>query len=433
MGSVIGYVGLSHLGIISSAATAAKGFMTVAYDADAELCQSLESGRLPIHEPGLADLLSEHRQRLTFTSDAGRLRGCDVVIVALDIPTDDQGASKLQVLDQLIASVRGHLNPNAVVVVLSQVCPGYTRGLRNRSAIANLYYQVETLVFGQAVERAMRPERIIIGCGDPAAPLPASYAELLAAFGCPLLPMRYESAELAKTAINLMLVTSVTATNTLAELCAAIGADWSEIKPALRLDRRIGPYAYLDAGLGLSGGNLERDLQTLRGLAVEAGTDAGLIDVCIHDSQYRSGWVLRQLSRLVPVNGHAPVVAIWGLAYKPNTRSTKNAPGVGLIRNLAELPGRYAMRVYDPEASFPGEVPAQMVLCNSPLEACHEADALVVMTPWRVFGQTPMARVKEQMRGSVVIDPWDCLPATDCHAAGIVPVRLGVRRASFAA
>src|SRR5262249_8025363 len=122
MGSVIGYVGLSHLGIVSSAATAAKGFATVAYDADAALCQSLESDRLPIHEPGLADLLSEHRQRLTFTADASRLRECDVVIVALDIPTDDHGASKLQALDQLIASVQGHLNPNAVVVVLSQVC-----------------------------------------------------------------------------------------------------------------------------------------------------------------------------------------------------------------------------------------------------------------------------------------------------------------------
>src|SRR5439155_15766795 len=132
-----------------------------------------------------------------------------------------------------------------------------------------LHYQVETLIFGRAVERALFPERFMVGCADPGQPLPQGFDEPLAAFKCPILPMLYESAELAKIAINIFLVASVTATNTLAEVCERIGADWGEIAPALRLDKRIGSSAYLSPGLGLSGGNLERDLATVLGLASE--------------------------------------------------------------------------------------------------------------------------------------------------------------------
>src|SRR5262249_61279085 len=129
------------------------------------------------------------------------------------------------------------------------------------------YYQGKTLVFGQAVERALKPERPIVGCAEPAAPLEARFRTVLSAFGCPILPMRYESAELAKISINCCLVASVTVANTLAQVCEKIGADWGEIAPALKLDRRIGAYAYLAPGLGIAGGNLERDLATVQRLS----------------------------------------------------------------------------------------------------------------------------------------------------------------------
>ena len=165
--------------------------------------------------------------------------------------------------------VDGAARPDAVVVILSQVPPGFTRA-RQRAGRA-LHYQVETLIFGRAIERALYPERFIVGCADPTAPLPPAYRQFLDAFGCPILPMRYESAELAKISINMCLVASVSVANTLAELCEQIGADWSEIVPALRLDRRIGPHAYLTPGLGIAGGNLERDLATVCALADRAG------------------------------------------------------------------------------------------------------------------------------------------------------------------
>src|SRR5208282_3885562 len=133
-----------------------------------------------------------------------------------------------------------------------QVPPGFTRGVA-RVPHERLIYQVETLIFGRAVERALHPERFIVGCADPARPLPPAFAAFLASFGCPILPMRYESAELCKISINFFLVASISAANSLAELSEHIGAEWSEIMPALRLDKRIGPHAYIAPGLGIAG------------------------------------------------------------------------------------------------------------------------------------------------------------------------------------
>ena len=194
---------------------------------------------------------------------------------------------------------------------------------------ARLYYQVETLVFGRAVERAMQPERYIIGCASPDQPLDARYSLLLGAFSCPILPMRYESAELAKISINMCLVASVTVANTLAELCENIGADWSEIVPALKLDRRIGPYSYLTPGLGIAGGNLERDLATVERLAAEHSTDASIVRAWTHNSRHRRDWAARTIRTALLNSKPEATIAVWGLAYKENTHSIKNSPSRG--------------------------------------------------------------------------------------------------------
>ena len=428
MGGVIGFAGLSHLGIVSSIATAAKGFRVIAWDAGEPLCEQMTEGDLPIHEPGLPELLEDCKGRIEFTADADRLGECHVVVFSIDIPTSTANESDCSALDRLIDTVLPHVSPAATLVVLSQVRPGYTRKLLRRIHAAPgfenavVHYQVETLIFGRAVERAVSPERFIIGCADPAEPLPTVYQALLEAFACPLLPMRYESAELCKTAINLFLVASVSTTNTLAELCEGIGADWFEIAPALRLDKRIGPHAYLHPGLGLSGGNLERDLVTLTALACETGADHGVIDAFVFNSGYRRDWVLRTLHRELNHTGETPRVAIWGLAYKPHTRSIKNSPALSLIEALR---GRQ-VAVYDPQAKFAGEPPPHAAVCNSPLEACRAASALIVMTPWPEFAAVRLEAVRRELAGKLVIDPLGCLDESQCRRLGLAYYKLGV-------
>jgi UDPglucose 6-dehydrogenase len=273
-------------------------------------------------EPELDALFAANRERLRFAADAAALGACDVVYISADLATDESGRSDLAEIGALIDRVLPALKGTAVLVVLCQVPPGFTRSLK--LAPERLYYQVETLVFGRAVERVLKPERFIVGCADPARPLPPAYAALLEAFACPVLAMRYESAELAKIAVNCCLAASVTVANTLAGLAERIGADWAEIAPALRLDRRIGPHAYLSPGLGLAA-NLERDLATALRLAIETGSEASGRCAFL-GSRHRCDWALRVLHRELLDRRPDAVLGVLGLAYKENTDSTVCRP-----------------------------------------------------------------------------------------------------------
>lgn len=420
---MIGFAGLSHLGIVSTVAAASKGFDVLAYDPDPALGTELAAGRLPIHEPGLPEALASCRDRIRFTADPRELRECDVNYLSLDVPTGTDNGSDVATLDERFADLAANSAPGTALVLLSQAPPGTTRRWAQRLTGAELavYYQAETLVFGRAVERALRPERIVIGCHSPERDLPGPYADLLAAFACPIFRMRYESAELTKIAINMYLVSSVSVTNTLAALSEKLGADWAEIVPTLRLDPRIGPHAYLTPGLGLSGGNLERDLATVRKLAGEVGTDSGIVDAWLAVSRHRRDWALRVLHAEVLSQLDQPAVAVWGLAYKPDTASTKNSPALALVDALEGVP----VRAYDPSALLTDAKRKLVKQVPTPLEACSAADALVVMTPWPEFAAVPGAALRDTMRGRTIIDPFGILDGPSCRLQGFDYFRLG--------
>jgi len=285
-----------------------------------------------------------------------------------------------------------------------------------------LFYQVETLAFGRAVERATRPERYIVGCADPAEVLPEVFTILLGAFGCPILPMRYESAELAKIAINCCLVASITVANTLAELSEGIGADWSEIIPALKLDGRIGQGAYLAPGLGIAGGNLERDLATIARLSKETGTEASVIRAFIANSLHRRDWAARVLHDEVLARKASALIGILGLAYKENTHSTKNSPSLALITTLASS----RLKVYDPVVPASAANHPRAQAARSALAAAEGVDALAIMTPWPAFRALDPAALARVMGGNTVLDPYRVLDGRAAVAAGLDYLTLGM-------
>ena len=416
-GAPTGFLGLSHLGIISSVGWASLGSPVVAVDLESEPVARLGRGELPVHEPGLPELFAATRELMTFSTDLSALTTCDLVVVSRDIPTDTENGSDPAVVERLIEAAIPHLRPGATLVLMSQVSPGATRALAERvqalrpDAGIAVYYWVETLIFGNAVERFLKPERIIVGAFDPARPLPATLDAGLRRFGCPILPMVYESAELTKTAINLYLFGAVTYANTLADLCEAVGANWSEMVPALRLDRRIGPAAYIRPSLGVAGGNLERDLVTLRGLGQRHGVDVAYVDTLLAHNARRYRWVQRQLEGRVLDRTGRPVVAVWGLAYKKNTHSTKNSMALRVIENLR---GRADVRAYDPLVKQPGaDVPATLV--ESRDAALVGADCLLILTDWDEFATPPEAGFRS-MRRPVVID---CVGVMDPRRAAL--------------
>ena len=410
---------MTHLGLVSGVAATAKDHDVLCFDPDAARIAALMRGELPISEPQLNELLASGAKRLTFTAKSPDLSRCDVIYVAPDVPTDDQGRSDLGPIDALLEIVFASARADAVIVVLSQVPPGYTRERQRAGRV--LYYQVETLIFGRAVERALHPERYIIGCADPAQPLPARYAEFLAAHECPVLPMRYESAELAKISINMCLVAAVTTANTLAELCEKIGADWSEIVPALKLDRRIGQFAYLAPGLGIAGGNLERDLATVCSFADRHATDAGVVRAWIANSRHRRDWAARTIRAVLLDSRPDAVVAVWGLAYKENTRSVKNSPSLATI---AQLPGAH-LRLHDPLVAASAAAHSGAAEATDPLAAASGADALMILTPWPQYRAITPAAIAGAMRGHIVLDPYGVLDFAAAKLAGLDIYTLG--------
>ncbi|MGE5538007.1 MAG: nucleotide sugar dehydrogenase [Gemmatimonas sp.] len=415
----VGFAGLTHLGLVSAVGTASKGFDVLGYDADPDRVADIRAGKLPVVEPDLEAMAAANAPRLKWSDRAEDLGRCDIVYIATDVPTDDRGRSDLSGIAALIDSVIPTLKPSAVLVVLCQVPPGFTRKVP--LAPERLYYQVETLVFGRAVERATSPERFIVGCADPAQPLPTGYAALLGAFGCPILPMRYESAELAKIAINCCLVASVSVANTLAELSEGVGADWHEIVPALRLDRRIGRYSYLVPGLGIAGGNLERDLATVLRLSEEVGSEASVISSFLANSRHRRDWALRTLHREVLAAKPDATLGVLGLAYKENTHSTKNSPSLELISHVRHLP----VRLFDPVVPSSAAGHPKAVDANAALDAARGVDALLLMTPWPEFRKLQPADLANAMAGQVVIDPYRLLDPAQVRAAGLRHHSLG--------
>lgn len=414
----VGFAGMTHLGLVSAMGLA-TAFDVVCYDPDEALVARLRQGQLPVSEPDLDDLVRATAARHRFTAALSDLGRCDVVYVAPDIPTDDAGTSDTRGLLSLVEQVTSVLAPDAVLVVLSQVDPGFTRRL-TAPPLQRRFYQVETLIFGRAVERATKPERYIVGCADPSRPLPPAYRAVLDAFSGNILPMRYESAELAKISINFCLVASVTVANTLAELCEKIGADWSEIAPALKLDRRIGAYAYLSPGLGISGGNLERDLRTVMTLGSAHATDTGVVEAWLRNSQHRKEWTWRTLRDGVLAANAAPQIAVLGLAYKENTHSTKNSPSLQLLSHLRA----HAVCVHDPI------VPASVVPfargASSALACVAGADVVVLATPWPEYRALKLEELAAAMRGRVLIDPYRLLDGARAAKLGFTYHTLGL-------
>ncbi len=199
--------------------------------------------------------------------------------------------------------------------------------------------------------------------------------------------MRFESAELCKIAINCCLVSSISVANTLAELCEGIGANWAEIVPALKLYRRIGPHSYLAPGLGIAGGNLERDLATVVRLADGIGSDASVVKAWIANSKHRKTWAASTIRKIVLDGMPDAVIAVWGLAYKENTASVKNSPSLATLAALPEA----NLVLHDPVVSASEGLHAKAKGAADALEALRGADALTNSHPGRTTSRSRLS------------------------------------------
>ena len=240
----IGFFGMSHLGVVYSAVTSEKSFNVLGFDQNIKIIENLNNRVVSIFEKNLSKIINNNiNKKLFYSSNIADLRKCKIIFISNDIETDSKGKSNLKKLNSIISNITKNVSKSTTLVLLSQVPPGFIRSIDWPKS--KLYYQVETLVFGKAVQRAMSPERIIVGKEKKNLKINSIYKKFLNKFNTKIVEMNYESAELAKISINLFLISNISTANSLARVAENIGADWSSIIQALRLDKRIGKYAYL--------------------------------------------------------------------------------------------------------------------------------------------------------------------------------------------
>ena len=325
----IGFIGLSHLGFTYSLAAAKKGFKVTAFDFDQNIIFNLNNNILHIDEPESKFIIKNFKKNINYTSNLSDISQCDIVFFSYDTPTNHRLESDLKSIKTKIKNSLKEINKKSYFIILSQVIPGFTEKINFNKK--NLLYQVETLIFGKAIKRALYPERIILGYSIKKIPYKLRY--FFNKFSKNIIITDYSTAELSKLSINLYLSSTLATTNTINELSRKLNTNWSDLKSILSLDKRIGKYAYLTPGLGLSGGNIERDHLNFINLSNRNNTNASLIKILIKNSKKHKIQFLNLLRE--KIKNHTTLL-IYGLTYKENTHSTKNSIALDIIEKFRD-------------------------------------------------------------------------------------------------
>jgi UDPglucose 6-dehydrogenase len=410
-------IGLGKLGASMAAALASRGHRVVGVDTNPAVVQAVGSGRAPVEEPGVGELLSLHGSRVTATEDAAAaVRETDMTFVVVPTPSEPEGGFSIGYARAAMAAVGQGLRDKAsyhLVVMTSTVLPGATRhGLipvleeasgRRAGENFGVCYSPEFIALGSVIRDFLNPDFTLVGELDErsGATLEACYAEVLAN-GAPCRRMTLENAELAKIALNTFVTTKITFANMLADLCERLpGGDVDEVADALGLDRRIG-RRYLTGATSYGGPCFPRDNQALAYLARSLGTSAELAETT--DRMNRRE-VERLLARIGPVEGVR--AAVLGLAYKPDTPVVEEAAGIEIARALSAAGAR--VRAWDPVAGAEAErsLNGAAEVAGSLAECLDGAELVVVTTgdpAFRGLGADDFAP------GATIHDAWRILP-----------------------
>ena len=415
--------GTGYVGLVTGACFAEMGNEVVCVDVDEAKVAGLKRGFVPIYEPGLTAMVASNTDagRLRFTTDAAR--GVDhgeINFVAVGTPSDEDGSADLgHVLDagQMIGT---HMTRPTVVVTKSTVPVGAADRLRARIASAlaergaDIRFAVlsnpEFLKEGAAVNDFMKPDRIVIGC-DREVDFDVDAAQRLERLYAPfnrnhdkVLHMDVRSAELTKYAANVMLATKISLMNEVANLADRLGADIEAVRQGIGADPRIG-YHFIYPGCGYGGSCFPKDVRALIHMGQDVGYDAEITrGVAAVNERQKSLLVDKMVDYFGDLRDKT--IALWGLAFKPNTDDMREAPSQAVMAAIWAAGGR--VRAYDPQAlSEAGRLfgeRADLVLCGTPQEALQDADALAVVTEWNEFRSPDFDAVKASLRQPVVFD-----------------------------
>jgi UDPglucose 6-dehydrogenase len=419
----VGVIGTGYVGLVTAAGFAALGSDVYCVDIDAAKIEGLRQGRIPIWEPGLEELIAEHRDRMHFSTGLeDALEHARLLFVAVGTPPTYSGDADLSavhaVVDAMPASDRHALVMKSTVPVgtgesIERMLADQGKGFRYVSC-------PEFLKEGSAVRDFMEPDRVVIGDRDDWAgdAVEALYAPL----GAPIVRTDVKSAEMVKLASNAFLATKISFINEIANVCEETGADVVEVARGMGLDDRIGPK-FLQAGIGFGGSCFPKDVTALKQLAGNSGYHFQLLNAVIEVNELQKRRVIAKLQKhLGSLVGKE--ITLLGLAFKPNTDDMREASSLVLSARLQGAGAR--VRAYDPVAEDEARrlIPG-IELKGSAADAIAGADAVVLVTEWPEFGALDLAAVAASMRGSLLVDGRNFIDPQAARAAGLIYEAIG--------
>ncbi|MDX1395964.1 MAG: UDP-glucose/GDP-mannose dehydrogenase family protein [Gemmatimonadota bacterium] len=410
---VVTVIGTGYVGLVVGSCLAEAGNHVTCADIDESKIARLNSGEVPIYEPGLDRLISHNlaEGRIVFTTDAAEgLRKADVVFIAVGTPPGEDGAANLDYVREAARTIGDHIRQDAVVIMKSTVPVGTSEVVREEIAgRTDVRFHVcsnpEFLKEGDAIGDFMYPDRVV--CGVDSEVARERLEELYAPFvrsGNPLIFMDIPSAEMTKYAANSMLATRISFMNQIAALCERTGADVELVRRGVGSDKRIGP-SFLYAGTGYGGSCFPKDVQALIQTGEDHGVDLGVLRA-VHEANDRQKRVLveKVLARFgEDLSGRR--FAMWGLAFKPETDDMRAAPSLTIARSLLEAGAE--VTAHDPvaiDAAREHYLGDSIRYAQDEYSACEGADALIVVTEWLQYRRPDWGAVAERLSDRVVFD-----------------------------
>ena len=426
----IGIFGAGWVGLVTGACFAELGHEVVVRDVLPERIDALQAGRMPLHEPGLAELVERNHERLTFTLELEEVVSAPIMFVCVGTPPTYSGDADLTavwtVVDQLPA-----LEERAILVMKSTVPVGTgdkVRAALDARGLAHVGYvsNPEFLSEGSAVDDFMRPDRVVVGAFTEAdAATVASLYELL---GTTIVEADVASAEMIKLAANAFLMTRISFINEIANVCEATGADVVKVAEGVGLDHRLGPH-FLRAGIGWGGSCFPKDGVALKQLASNSGYHFQLLNAVIEVNELQKRRVVGKLEKhLGKLRGKT--VALLGLAFKPDTDDLREAPSLVLASRL--LAEGADVRAWDPVADA-SRLLQGVTFCDSVLDAVADADAAVIVTEWDELRGLASEEAREAMRRPLIVDGRNLLDPEQARAAGFTYEGIGRAASPLAA
>lgn len=422
-------IGVGYVGLVTAACLSDIGHKVTGVDIDKDRIEALRKGIIPIYEPGLEEIVNRNYQKnLNFETEvAEAVSESEIIFIAVGTPSMADGSVNLDYVKSAAESIGKAINGYKVIVNKSTVPIGTGDMVAD---IIKKYYKgdfevvsnPEFLREGSAVSDFMNPDRIVIGNGEGKA------REIILELYSPLPGERVltnvKTAEMIKYASNSLLATEISFINSIANICEKVGADVVEVSRGMRLDKRIGKYAFLEAGVGYGGSCFPKDVKALIQIAKENGTNFDILESTEKTNENQKASMLPKIKKLLGETLSGKPITVWGLAFKAETDDVREAPSLTIIKQLQESGAK--IKVFDPVAKESAKkILSNIEFVDDLYDSVNMAECLVIVTNWKQFGEVDLERIKKLMNQPNIVDGRNIFSKEEMKNIGFNYVSVG--------